>query len=118
MRGKIYIFEISRTCTSTYQKFFRHDRVPLRAIYDHEVSFIIGGDFNRTAVNDILDSYGALHQVVAKPNRRGSVLSLLLTDLQTFYHPATNLPPLKVGADVMVRIRGETTQGYGIRGKW
>ena len=68
----------------------------LRAIYDHEVSFIIGGDFNRTAVNDILDSYGALHQVIAKPNRRGSMLSLLLTDLQTFYHPATNLPPLKV----------------------
>ena len=30
MRDKIYIFEISRTCTTTYQKFFRHDRVPLR----------------------------------------------------------------------------------------
>ena len=29
MRDKIYIFEISRTCTKKYQKFFRHDRVPL-----------------------------------------------------------------------------------------
>ena len=51
---------------------------------------------NYETVTDILDSYGALHQVVSKPNRRGSLLSLLLTDMPTLYHPATNISPLKV----------------------
>ena len=62
MRDKIYIFEISRTCTTTYQKFFRHDRVPLspslslkpidRPFSSPETGFMkIFGDFQKIENN-------------------------------------------------------------------
>ena len=68
----------------------------LRAKYDNEVNFLIGGDFNRTEVTDILDCYGALHQIISVPTRNEATLEIILTDLHTLFHPPTTLPPLQV----------------------
>ena len=68
----------------------------LRSKYDNDVQFLISGDFNRLDINDILDSYGGLKQVVSIPNRKTATLQLILTDLHTMYHPPTTLPPLQV----------------------
>ena len=71
----------------------------LRAQYDNQINFLIGGDFNRLAVDDILDCYGALKQVCSIPTRKSAVLEIVLTDLHTLYHPPTTLPPLQVDDD-------------------
>ena len=71
----------------------------MRAKYDNDINFIIGGDFNRLDINDILESYGGLKQIVSVPNRKSATLQLILTDLHTMYHPPTTLPPLQVDED-------------------
>ena len=68
----------------------------LRAKYDNEISFIIGGDFNRLDTTEVLDSYGALHQVISVPTRKSATLEIIMTDLHTQYHTPTILPPLQV----------------------
>ena len=73
---------------------------PTRAKYNNEVHFYIGGDFNRVGVQQVLRSYGGLQQVCGVPTRQGATLELILTDLHTFYHPPTCLPPLKVDQGV------------------
>ena len=65
----------------------------LRAKFDNDINFLIGGDFNRVNIMDILDSYGALHQVISIPTRKSATLEIILTDLHTQYHPPTTLPP-------------------------
>ena len=67
----------------------------VRAKYDNEVNCLIGGDFNRVKVAEILECYGGLHQVISVPTRKNATLSILLTDLHTLYHPPTTLPPLQ-----------------------
>ena len=71
-----------------------------RAKYNNEVHFYIGGDFNRVGVQQVLRSYGGLQQVCGVPTRQGATLELILTDLHTYYHPPTCLPPLKVDQGV------------------
>ena len=71
----------------------------LRAKYDNEVNFLIGGDFNRTPVTDVLDSYGALNQIISVPTRFSATLEIVLTDLHSLFHPPTPLPPLQVDQD-------------------
>ena len=66
----------------------------LRAKFNNDINFIIGGDFNRLNVSDILDSYGALKQIISIPTRKTATLEILLTDLHTMYHPPTTIPPL------------------------
>jgi hypothetical protein len=70
-----------------------------RSKFGNDVHFLIGGDFNRLDVTPILDSYGALKQIISIPTRNGATLELLLTDLHPFYHPPTTLPPLQVDDD-------------------
>ena len=72
----------------------------LRAKYDNNVNFILGGDFNRLPIINILDSYGSLKQVCSVPTRKSATLEILLTDLHTLYHPPTSLPPLQVDEGV------------------
>ena len=48
----------------------------------------------------MLRSYGSLQQVCGVPTRQGATLELIITDLHTFYHPPTCLPPLKVDQGV------------------
>ena len=71
----------------------------LRAKYDNDVRFLVGGDFNRTDISDILDSYGALRQIISVPTRKSAILEIILTDLQMLFHPPTTLPPLQVDSD-------------------
>ena len=71
----------------------------IRAQYDNDVHFMIGGDFNRLAIDDILDCYGALKQVCSVPTRNSAVLEIVLTDMHTLYHPPTTLPPLQVDSN-------------------
>ena len=62
----------------------------LRAHYDNEVHFLIGGDFNRLYITDILDCYRALKQICSVPTRKSASLGIVLTDLHTLYHPPTS----------------------------
>ena len=43
--------------------------------------------------------YGALQSVLEAPTRNGVKLEVYLTDLHTWYHPATTYGPLKVDQD-------------------
>ena len=72
----------------------------LNSKYDNEVNFIVGGDFNRVNTTDILDSYGALNQIVTIPTRQSATLEIILTDLHTLFHPPTTLAPLQVDSDM------------------
>ena len=71
----------------------------LRAKYGNEVNFLIGGDFNKLDISDILECYGALRQIVSVPTRKSATLEILLTDIPTLFHPPTTLPPLQVDQD-------------------
>ena len=71
----------------------------LRAKFSNDVNFIIGGDFNRLNIGDILDSYGALKQVISVPTRNTATLEIILTDLHTMYHPPTTILPLQVDSE-------------------
>ena len=71
----------------------------LRARYNNEVNFLIGGDFNRVDTSDILDSYGAMKSIISVPTRNTATLEVILTDLHTLFHPPTTLPPLELDTD-------------------
>ena len=71
----------------------------LRAKFNNEVNFPIGGDFNRVEISDILDSYGALKSIISVPTRKTATLEIILTDLHTLFHPPTTLPPIQVDTD-------------------
>ena len=71
----------------------------LRAKHDNEINFLIGGDFHRLQINDILDCYGGLRQLVSIPTRKSAILEIVLTDLHSFFHPPTTIMPLEVDED-------------------
>ena len=71
----------------------------LRAKYDNEINFCIGGDLNHLPIADILECYGGLKQIVSVCTRMSATLSVVLTDLHSFFHPPTTLPPLQVDED-------------------
>ena len=64
-----------------------------------EVNFCLFSDANRVDMSDVLNSYGALQQVVMKPTRKDEILDIILTDLHTSYHAPLPLPPLQVDDD-------------------
>ena len=68
----------------------------LRSKFDNQVNFLLGGDFNRLNIGNILDAYWALNQLVSVPTRQGATLEIVLSDLHSLYHPPTTLPPLEV----------------------
>ena len=71
-------------------------KASLRGQYENEVNFLIGGDFNRLDITEILEWYGGLKQVISLPTRESATLEILLTDLHTMFHPPTTLPSLQV----------------------
>ena len=97
--GSIYISPKSKFKENTIEHII-HTIHATRAKYNNEVHFYIGGDFNRVGVQQVLRSYGGLQQVCGVPTRQGATLELILTDLHTYYHPPTCLPPLKVDQGV------------------
>ena len=66
-----------------------------QSICEKQLKYFIAGDVNRTDISDILDSNGRLQQICSVPTRNTSVLENIVTDLATFYHEATTLPPLE-----------------------
>ena len=71
----------------------------MRAVYNNEVHFCFGGDFNRVDYSEVLESYCALQNVLQVPTRQGAKLEVLITDLHSWYHPPTTMDPLKVDSD-------------------
>ena len=65
----------------------------LRSKFDNEIHFLLGGDLNRLKIEPIMDSYGALKQVISTGTRKGAILENLITDLHSFYHPLPPYPP-------------------------
>ena len=59
----------------------------LRSQYDNEISFLLGGDLNQLNIHPILQSYGALKQLVTDGTRNSAVLEYIITDLQGYFHP-------------------------------
>ena len=96
--GAIYISPKSKYKQITIEHII-HTIHRMRAEYNNEINFYIGGDFNRVCVKEIVQSYGALQQVCSVPTRKGATLELILTDLHTYYHPPTVLSPLTVDSD-------------------
>ena len=93
--GTFYIAPNSKFKDKTIEHIIESIHI-IRAMYDNDVHFLLGGDLNRVNINRILDSYGALKQIVSIPTRNSATLELLITDMHSFYHPPTTLPPLQV----------------------
>ena len=90
--GSYYISPRSRHKQETIDHIIDSIHI-LRAKYDNDVNFLVAGDFNRVNIDDILDSYGALKQIISVPTRNTATLEIALTDLHTMFHPPTTLPP-------------------------
>ena len=68
----------------------------LCAKYGSNLKFIISGDFNRLKYKPILNLSADLKQVVTIPTRLNpdAILDLIFTNLHSYYHLPTTLPPL------------------------
>ena len=93
--SSIYIAPRSKLKSETMDHIIQSIHI-IRARYDNNVSFILGGDVNHTDYTDVLDSYGALKQCVTVGTRNQATLEIILSDLINLYHPPTVLDPLKV----------------------
>ena len=96
--GSIYVSPKSKYKAETLEHIIETIHI-LRAQHDNEINFLCGGDFNKTPVTDVLESYGGLKQIITVPTRKSSTLSIVLTDLHSFFHPPSTLPPLQVDSD-------------------
>jgi hypothetical protein len=67
----------------------------IQSQYEDTVRFMIGGDFNKVDIEDILESNGALQQVCSVATRNQRTLELVITCMATMLHPPTTLDPLK-----------------------
>ena len=96
--GSFYVSPNSPHKQATIDHIIHNIQI-IRSMYNNEVNFILGGDFNRLNINSILDSYGALKQSITVPTRQDAILEIILSDISTLYHPPTTLPPLQVDHD-------------------
>ena len=96
--GSIYVSPRSQFKSQTIDHIIDSIHL-LRAKYNNDINFCIGGDFNRLDLSDILNKYGTLKQIISIPTRKLATLEILLTDLHTLYHPPTTLPPLQVDSN-------------------
>ena len=74
----------------------------LCAKYGSDLKFIISGDFNKLNVKPILNLSPDLRQVVKIVTRMNpdATLDLIITNLQSLYHPPTAIPSLDNDEDV------------------
>ena len=68
---------------------------------NEDVIFCIFSDANHVVITDVLNWYGALHQVVLQPTRKDKILDIILADLHTCYHSPLLVPPLQVDDDTV-----------------
>ena len=71
----------------------------LKSQHGSDLKFLLGGDLNRINIDKILESYGALNQIITVPTRNLETLEKVITDLQSFFHPPTSHLPLEVDED-------------------
>ena len=96
--GSIYVSPRSRYKSETITHIIETLHYA-RSLYDNDIHFLFGGDFNRLDVGDILNSYGALKQFVSTATRKNAILEIILTDLHPYYHAPTTIDPLEVDDD-------------------
>jgi hypothetical protein len=96
--GSIYIARSSPFKRETISHII-HTIHLVRAKYNNEVHFICAGDYNKTSIQEVLLSYGALQQMCGVPTRKGASLQLILTDLHTYMYPPTAHPPIQKDED-------------------
>ena len=96
--GSIYVSPKSRHKAETINHIIETLHYA-RSLYNNDIHFLFGGDFNRLDISEILNSYGALKQFVSTPTRKNALLEILLTDLHPVFHPPTTIAPLQVDAD-------------------
>ena len=96
--GSIYVSPRSRHKADTINHIIETMHY-VRSLYDNDIHFLFGGDFNRLDISEILNSHGALKQFVSSPTRKQALQEIILTDLHTFFYPPTTLPPLQVDSD-------------------
>jgi hypothetical protein len=72
--GSFYVSPRSRHKAETIEHIIQTIHI-LRAKYDNEIHFLLGGDFNRLDISDILDSYGALKQIISVSTRKSATTS-------------------------------------------
>ena len=92
----VYVSPKSKQKVETLEHIIETIHV-LRAQYDNDINFLFGGDVNRLDINDILECYGGLKQIISAPTRKTATLSIVLTDLHSMFHPPTTLPPKRKG---------------------
>ena len=71
----------------------------LRSQFNNKINYLIGGDINQLKIDRILDSYGALRQIITTATRKSAILDCIITDLHTLYQTPRCLPPLQVDRD-------------------
>ena len=71
--GSIYVSPRSKVKKETIEHLIQSIHI-LRAQYDNEINFCIGGDFNHLDITEILESYGALQQIISVPTRKSATL--------------------------------------------
>ena len=80
--GSVYVSPRSQVKTETIEHIIESIHL-LRAQFDNDIHFLIGGDFNRLDISDILECYGGLKQIISVPTRKSATLEILLTNLDT-----------------------------------
>ena len=93
----IYVSPSSKFKTATINHIIDTLHI-IRAQYDNKVNFLIGGDLNQLKIEQILDAYGSLRQIISFGTRKSAILEKVITDLHTLYQPPRCLPPLQVDA--------------------
>ena len=90
--GSIYVSPRSRHKDQTIEHIIQTIHI-LRAQFDNDINFLVGGDFNKLNITEVLDCHGGLNQVISLPTRKSATLDILLTDLHTLYHPPHHTSP-------------------------
>ena len=96
--ASVYISPSSVYKTKTIDHIIETIHV-LKSQHGSELKFLIGGDLNRIKIEKILQSYGALNQIITVPTRNTETLEKIITDLQSLFHPPTSHPPIEVDDD-------------------
>ena len=96
--ASIYISPRSKYKSQTIEHIIESIHA-IRTTYDNEISFCLGGDFNKYPIEDILDCLGSLQSIQVEHTRKNEILDLVITDMHTSYLPSTTIAPLGVDSD-------------------
>ena len=81
--GSIYVSPRSKYKVETINHIIETIHY-VRSLYDNDIHYLFGGDFNRLDISEILDAHGALEQFVSTCTRKQAVLKIILTEYSKF----------------------------------